>query len=79
MLNSSYMYEVKFYLAIMIYKVYLQDKYILIDKYYDCIRYIYNDYIVHDNKNKSLMESISDYMNDKHKYIEEILKDCIEE
>ncbi len=77
-MNNSYIYEVQFYLAIMLYDRYLKDDGILLDKYKNIIRYIYNDYIKHDNNKKSLMDSINDYIEERKDFILENLNECID-
>ena len=77
MVNNSYIYEVQFYLSIMLYDRYLKDEYILLDKYKNAIRYIYNDYINYDNNKKALMESIEDYIELRKDFILENLNECI--
>ena len=42
---NSYIYEVQFYLSIILYDKYLKNENILLDRYKKSIRYIYNDYI----------------------------------
>lgn len=76
MINNSYIYEVQFYLSMIIYKKYLQNKNILLDIYMRNIRYIYNDYIQYDNSKKSLIESIEDYIKIKEDFILNLLKEC---
>lgn len=78
MVNNSYIYEVQFYLSIMLYDRYLKDENILLDKYKNAIRYIYNDYINYDNNKKALMESIEDYIELRKDFILENLNECIE-
>lgn len=78
MVNNNYIYEVKFYLSIMLYDRYLKDDCILLDKYNDIIRYIYNDYIKYDNNKKALIESINDYIELRKDFILELLNECIE-
>lgn len=78
MVNNSYIYEVQFYLSIMLYDRYLKDEHILLDKYKNAIRYIYNDYINYDNNKKALMESIENYIELRKDFILENLKECIE-
>lgn len=77
-MNNSYIYEVQFYLAIMLFERYLKDDSILLDEYKKIIRYIYNDYIKYDNKNKSLLDSINDYIEKRKDFILENLNECID-
>lgn len=78
MVNNSYIYEVQFYLSIMLYDRYLKDEHILLDKYKNAIRYIYNDYINYDNNKKALMESIENYIELRKDFILGNLNECIE-
>lgn len=73
MVNNNYIYEVKFYLAFMIEKKYLEGKSLLLDNYLNAIRHIYNDYISYDNKKVSLMASIEDYLEKQDVFVKEIL------
>lgn len=73
MVNNNYIYEVKFYLAFMIEKKYLEGKSLLLDNYLNAIRHIYNDYISYDNKKVSLMASIEDYLKKQDVFVKEIL------
>ena len=73
MVNNDYIYEVKFYLAFMIEKKYLEGKSLLLDNYLNAIRHIYNDYISYDNKKVSLMESIEDYLKKQDVFVKETL------
>ena len=64
---KDYDYECIFYLGIQTIKyLELEDKCLYIDKYYNTIKEIYNDYKNYDNTNKSLLDSINDYINEKH-------------
>ena len=78
MVNNSYIYEVQFYLAIILYDRYLKNDTILLDEYKKHIRYIYNDYINYDNNNKPLLESINDYIEQRKDFVLENLNECIE-
>lgn len=73
MVNNNYIYEVKFYLAFMIEKKYLEGKSLLLDNYLNAIRHIYNDYISYDNKKVSLMASIEDYLEKQDVFVKEML------
>lgn len=77
-MNNSYVYEVQFYLGIILYDRYLKNDSILLDEYKRIIRYIYNDYIKYDNKNKSLLDSINDYIEKRKDFILENLNECID-
>ena len=77
-MNNSYIYEVQFYLSIILYDKYLRDDKILLDKYKDAIRYIYNDYVNYDNNNKALIESINDYIELRKDFVLENLNECID-
>ena len=78
-MNNSYIYEVQFYLSIILYDRYLKEDNILLDRYKNAIRYIYNDYITkYDNNNKSLIESINDYIELRKDFILENINECIE-
>ena len=76
MVNNSYIYEVQFYLSMILYKKYLENKDILLDIYMEKIRYIYNNYMQYDNSKKSLIESIEDYIQIKEDFILDLLKEC---
>lgn len=73
MVNNDYIYEVKFYLAFMIEKKYLEGKSLLLDNYLNAIRHIYNDYISYDNKKVSLITSIEDYLEKQDVFVKETL------
>ena len=73
MVNNNYIYEIKFYLAFMIEKKYLDGKSLLLDNYLNAIRHIYNDYISYDDKKVSLMESIEDYLEKQDVFVKEML------
>lgn len=75
MVNNNYIYEVKFYLAFMIEKKYLDGKSLLLDNYLNAIRHIYNDYISYDNKKVSLMASIEDYLEKQDVFVKKMLLD----
>ena len=78
MINNSYIYEVQFYLSIILYDRYLKEDNILLDEYKTAIRYIYNDYVNYDNNNKALLESINDYIELRKDFILENLNNCID-
>lgn len=78
MVNNSYIYEVQFYLSMILEKRFLHDKNILLDIYMRNIRYIYNDYIAYDNNKKPLIESIEDYIKERKEFILDLLKECVD-
>ena len=69
----EYKNEVKFYMALQITQLEeFKDKMILIDNYYKQLDILVKDYIEdYDNKNKSLLDSINDYINDNYNFIVE--------
>lgn len=73
------MKDIKFYLSILIFDKYLKNKWLLIDEYKNSINQITKDYIEYDNKKKSLLDSINDYIELKNDFILETLKNCIED
>lgn len=73
-MNNEYV----FYLSMILYENYLKDDNVLLDLYYDRIIKIYNDYLNYDNKNKSLLESINDYIEIRKDFILELLNESIE-
>ena len=76
---SDYDYECIFYLGIQISKTFeLEKKWLLIDEYYNGIKIIYEDYKKCDNKNKSLLDSINDYIKEHTIYIISVVKNAIE-
>lgn len=75
---KEYDSEYLFYLSIILYDKYLKNKNILLDIYYIKIFSIYNDYLNYDNSNKSLIESINDYINIRNDYILNLLSECEE-
>lgn len=76
--NKNFDSEYLFYLSIILYDKYLKNKYILLDIYYIKIFSIYKDYLNYDNSNKSLIESINDYINTRNDYILNLLNECVE-
>lgn len=77
---TEYENECMIYLAIQILEMLeLKNKWLLIDNYYEKIRFIANDYKQYDNNNKSLLDSINDYINDNKEKILNNLKDCFDE
>lgn len=76
---TDYDCECIFYLGIQISKTFnLEKKFLLIDEYYSSIKLIYEDYKKYDNKNKSLLDSINDYIDDHTIYIINIIKNSID-
>lgn len=76
---TDYDCECIFYLGIQISKTFnLEKKFLLIDEYYSSIKLIYEDYKKYDNKNKSLLDSINDYIDDHTIYIINIIKSSID-
>lgn len=76
---TDYDCECIFYLGIQISKTFnLEKKFLLIDEYYSSIKLIYEDYKKYDNKNKSLLDSINDYIDDHTIYIIDIIKNAID-
>ena len=69
-----------FYLGIEIIKILeLEDKFLYIDNYYDMIFELYDDYEKYDNTNKSLLDSINDYIYNNIDKIKERLIKVIDE
>ena len=68
-----------FYLGIEILKaLMLQDNHLYIDLYYENIKEIYEDYKNYDNNNKSLLDSIHDYIDNNEQKILNIIKESVE-
>ena len=68
--DLDYKSECIFCLGIEIMKaLLLEEQYMYIDVYYDTINEIYEDYKKYDNKNKSLLDSIHDYINENEQKI----------
>ena len=66
----NYKSECIFYLGMEIMKaLLLEEQHMYIDVYYDTINEIYEDYKKYDNKNKSLLDSIHDYINENEQKI----------
>ena len=77
---KDYDCECIFYLGIQIIKyLELEDKCLYIDEYYDTIKEIYNDYKNYDNNNKSLLDSVNDYIDEKIDEIGKKVKVAINE
>ena len=74
---SVYDCECIIYLAIEIPKMLmLEEQHLYIDMYHDTILSIYEDYKKYDNKNKSLLESIHNYIDKKEKEILDKVSKC---
>lgn len=68
--NLDYKSECIFYLGIQIMKaLLLEEQHMYIDVYYNTIKEIYEDYKKYDNKNKNLLDSINDYINNNEQKI----------
>ena len=67
-----------FYLGILIYNRFLTSRIIFVDIYYEKICEIYFDYLNYDDKNRSLLDSIDKYVNDREDYIKDMIKECVE-
>lgn len=66
----DYKSECIFYLGMEIMKaLLLEEQPMYIDVYYSTIKEIYEDYKKYDNKNKSLLDSINDYINNNEQKI----------
>ena len=62
--------EIVFYLGIEIMKMLkLEQNYLYIDLYYKEVRKLYEDYKQYDKKNKSLLQSIHDYIDENEQKI----------
>ena len=72
----DYKSECIFYLGMEIMKaLLLEEQPMYIDVYYDTIKEIYEDYKKYDNKNKSLLDSIHDYINkNEQKILKQVSK-----
>ena len=72
----DYKSECIFYLGIEIMKaLLLEEQPMYIDVYYDTIKEIYEDYKKYDNKNKSLLDSVHDYINkNEQKILKQVSK-----
>lgn len=76
---SEYDCECIFYLGIQISKTFeLEKKWLLIDEYYNGIKIIYEDYKKYDNENKSLLDSVDDYIREHTTYIIGVIKNAVE-
>ena len=74
--NLDYKSECIFDLGIEIMKaLLLEEQHMYIDVYYDTIKEIYEDYKKYDNKNKSLLDSVHDYINkNEQKILKQVSK-----
>lgn len=67
---NNYDCECIFYLGIQIEKaLLLEGQHLYIDEYYNAVKDIYEDYKNYDNKNKSLLDSINDYIDNNEQKI----------
>lgn len=74
---NDYDLQCIFYLGIEIRKMLLlEEQFLYIDIYFDKIKEIYQDYKKHDNKNRCLLDSIHDYINENESKIIEKIKNC---
>lgn len=77
---KDYDCECIFYLGIEIMKLLeLEDKCLYIDEYYIQIKNIYEDYKNYDDNDKSLLDSIDSYINNKYDEIEKRIEVAINE
>lgn len=74
--DLDYKNECIFYLGMEIVKaLLLEEQPMFIDVYYNTIKEIYEDYKKYDNNNKSLLDSIHDYINgNEQKILKQVLK-----
>lgn len=70
--------EILFYMSIILKDTFLKNKFILMDIFYARAYEIANDYLPHDNKKKSLIESINDYIKENNENIKMLLSQCVE-
>lgn len=72
----DYKSECIFYLGMEIMKsLLLEEQFMCIDVYYSTIKEIYEDYKNYDNKNKSLLDSVHDYINkNEQKILKQVSK-----
>lgn len=77
-MNNSYVYEVQFYLSLILYDRYLKNDNVLLDMYINTIKDICKDYIKYDNSKKPLIESVNDYIEKRKDFILENLNECID-
>lgn len=76
---KNYDCECIFYLGIEIIKMLLlEGQFMYIDLYYVKVKEIYEDYKKYDNNNKSLLDSIHDYINANEQNILQQLKGVFE-
>jgi len=68
------------YIALQIAKSsYYKDSWCYINIYYEIVKELYEDYKKHDNNNKSLLDSINDYLNEHEEEIKEKLEYAFED
>lgn len=74
--NLDYKSKCIFYLGMEIMKaLLLEEQHMYIDVYYNTIKEIYEDYKKYDNKNKSLLDSVHDYINkNEQKILKQVSK-----
>lgn len=76
---TDYGCECIFYLGLEILKcLMLEQNFMYIDEYYNAVKRIYEDYKEHDNKNKSLLDSIHEYIDNNEQKILHEIKGAIE-
>lgn len=76
---NDYDLQCIFYLGIEVRKMLLlEEQFLYIDVYFDKIKEIYQDYKKYDNKKRSLLDSIHDYINENESEIIEKVKCCFE-
>ena len=74
---NAYDCECIVYLAVEIPKMLLlEEQHLYIDMFHDTILSIYEDYKKYDNENKSLLDSIHDYINEKENDILDKVSKC---
>ena len=74
--NLDYKSTCILYLGMEIMKaLLLEEQHMYIDVYYNTIKEIYEDYKKYDNKNKSLLDSVHDYINkNEQKILKQVSK-----
>lgn len=78
-MSQEYREEVMFYMTMMFYDKFLQNKFIVMDEYYAVIQDIVDDYILNFDKNyKGIMESIEDYLKDKESDLIDLADSCVD-
>ena len=79
-MSQEYREEVMFYMTMLFYDKFLQNKFIVMDEYYAVIQDIVDDYILNfDKTSKGLMESIEDYLKDKENDLIDLADNCTED